>query len=107
MAAGREPGVTERPHIRVEPGMRWGGPHLRGISTDAIAGLYMAERDEAAVCDDYDLTRHELLVVLWYEGTHGCAANRKALGAWAETAYAALARGEVAGIKAPELSMQS
>ena len=95
--------MTDRPFIRTEPGMRFGGPHLRGISTEAIAGLYLAERDEAAVCADYDLTRHELLVVLWFEGMHGCAANRKALGGWAEKAYKALARGDVDGVEAPEV----
>jgi uncharacterized protein (DUF433 family) len=99
--------VTERPAIRVEPGMRFGGPHLRGISTEAIAGLYLAERDEAAVCDDYDLSRHELLVVLWFEGTHGCKANRRALGAWAETVYGALARGDVDKVETPDLERRS
>lgn len=93
--------VTGRPHIRVEPGMRFGGPQLRGISTDAIAGLYLAERDEAAVCDDYDISRHELLVVLWFEGEHGCGEHREALGAWAKAAYRALARGEIDGIVVP------
>jgi hypothetical protein len=83
--------------------MAWGGPQLRGISTDAIAGLYLAERDEAAVCDDYELTRHELLVVLWYEGTHGCKTHRKALEAWAQGAYWALARGEIDGVAAPDV----
>lgn len=95
--------VTDRPVIRTEPGMRFGGPHIHGISTEAIAGLFLAERDEAAVCDDYDLTRHELLVVLWFEGTHGCAANRKALGGWAEAAYGELARGDVDGVEAPDV----
>lgn len=93
--------MTVRPFIRTEPGFRFGGPHLRGISTEAIAGLFLAERDEAAVCDDYDLTRHELLVVLWFEGTHGCRANRKALGGWADAAYGALARGEVGELVVP------
>ncbi len=63
---------------------------MRAIPTNAIAGLYLAERDEAAVCDDYDLTRHELLVALWYEGTHG--EYRAELGEWAQSAYKALAR---------------
>jgi uncharacterized protein (DUF433 family) len=87
--------------------MRFGGPHLRGISTDAIAGLYLAERDEAAVCADYDLTRHELLVVLWYEGTHGCKEHRRALGAWSEAVYGQLARGDVDGVEVPEVRDQS
>lgn len=88
-----------RPAVHVEPGMAWGGPQMRGISTDAIAGLYLAERDEAAVCADYDLTRHELLVVLWYEGTHG--EHRAELGEWAQTVGWALARGDVDGVEAP------
>lgn len=90
-----------RPAIHVEPGMSWGGPQLRGIPTDAIAGLYLAERDEAAVCADYDLTLHELLVVLWYEGTHG--EHRAELGAWARSAYWALARGEIGGVAVPDV----
>ena len=83
--------------------MAFGGPHLRGIPTPSIAGLFLAERDEAAVCEDYELTRHELLTVLWFEGTHGCWANRKALGGWAEAAYGALARGDVDGLVVPEV----
>ena len=99
--------MTDRPVIRTEPGMRFGGPHLRGIATDAIAGLYLAERDEAAVCEDYEITRHELLVALWFEGMHGSVEHRKALGGWAVAAYGALARGDVDGVEAPELSTQS
>jgi hypothetical protein len=33
--------------------------------------MYWAGETAEAVCDDYDLNRHELAVVLWYEGEHG------------------------------------
>lgn len=95
------PRVTDRPVIRIEPGMRFGGPHLRGISTEAIAGAFLAGESADAVADDYDLTLHELWVVLWFEGTHGCRANRRALGGWSEAVYGRLVRGDAAGIEAP------
>lgn len=84
--------MSERPAVRVEPGWRFGQPHMRGISTDAIVGMYMAGESAEAVCEDYGLTRHELLVVLWYEGVHGSKKRRRLLGEWAEkVAYPVLA----------------
>lgn len=73
--------MLDRPAIRVEPGMAWGRPHLRGVSTEAIAGLYAAEGDLDAVAADYGLTRHEMLVVLWFEGMYG---GRSGWRHWAE-----------------------
>lgn len=92
--------MTDRPAVHVEPGMNFGNPQLRGISTDAIAGRYLVE-GEAAVRDDYGLTRHELLVVLWFEGAHGD--YRAELGEWAQAVGWALARGDVDGVAAPEV----
>ncbi len=99
MAAGLE--AVTRPAVQFEPGMRFGGPHMRGIGTDPIAGLFLAEKDAAAVADDYGLTLHELWVVLWFEGTHG--EYRAELGEWARSVYWQLARGEIDGIAAPDV----
>lgn len=94
--------MTDRPHIRTEPGMRFGGPHLRGIGTDAIADLIVAGEGPDAVCDNYGISRHELAVVLWFEGEHGSKRHRKALGVWADGVYGRLAQGDVDGLEMPE-----
>lgn len=74
-----------RPVVSVDPAVAWGRPHIKGIHTEAIAGLYWAEDgDEQAVMADYGLTRHELAVALWHEATHGVA--RKRYPGWAEWA---------------------
>jgi uncharacterized protein (DUF433 family) len=78
-----------RPVVTIDPAMRFGQPQIKGISTDAIAGMYWAGENAETVCDDYGLTRHELLVALWFEGTHG---ERPEWKSWADdVAYPQLA----------------
>lgn len=102
------PGGTRasRPVVSVDPAMRFGAPHIKGISTDAIVGLYIGEQGNAdAVQADYGLTRHELLLALWFEGTHGAKAMRRLLGEWAsKVAYPVLAGWDKAA-KAEDLDL--
>lgn len=60
--------------------MNFGAPALRGISTEVIAGHYWLDED---VETDYELTRHELLVVLWFEATRGQPRFRRRWKTWA------------------------
>lgn len=80
--------MSDRPVVRVDPAVRFGQPHIKGVSTEAIAGMYWAGESAETVCDDYHLTRHEFLVALWFEGTHG---ERPQWKVWAEKAYRQLA----------------
>lgn len=84
------PAPTDRPAVEISPSMRFGRPHIKGISTEAITGMLMAGESPETVCYEYSLTRHELLVACWFEGTHGEC--RKKWGKWAsEVAYPQLA----------------
>lgn len=79
-----DPPPPERPHVHVDPAMRFGQPHVGGVSTEMLAGQMSAGADAEEVCEDYGLTRHQLLVALWFEGTHGSKRHRKLYGGWAE-----------------------
>lgn len=70
------------PVVTVDPRMRFGQPHIKGVSTDAIVGMYLAGESAEVVCDEYGVTRHELLLALWFEGEH-VRARRQELGWWA------------------------
>jgi len=74
------------PAVKVQPNMRFGRPHMNGVSTEMIADLHWAQ-GETEILDDYDLTRHELLVALWFEATQGQPRFRRRWKAWG--AYAA------------------
>lgn len=78
-----------RPAVQVDPAMRFGQPHVRGISTEAIADHVDAGEDFAAVATDYGLTVHEVLLACWFEGMHGH--YRRRWRAWAEAVHSALA----------------
>lgn len=82
-----------RPVVTIDPAVRFGWPHIKGVSCEAIASAFWAEGDAGAVADDYGLTRHELLVALWHEATHGAArAEFPGWRVWAdEVAYPRLA----------------
>lgn len=56
---------------------------MRGISTEMIADLFWLQGPDE-VEDDYELSRHELLVALWFEARHGQLRHRKRWRAWVE-----------------------
>lgn len=89
----------DRPAVEVRPGMRFGLPQIRGIPTDAIAGMVRAGEPVETTADDYGLSVHEVLLACWYEAEHG--QYRKKWRRWARDAYGPLARGEINGIEAP------
>jgi hypothetical protein len=84
-----------RPHVRVEPLVRFGGPHIRGISCEAIAGIALVEGVGAAMAD-YTLRREDVLVACWYMAVHG-GARWRFWQPWAETLVAELWKSRPAG----------
>lgn len=64
---GQEP---RRPVVSVDPAVRFGYPQVRGVPTDAAAGMVWAGEDVATVADEFNLTRAEVLVACWYETRH-------------------------------------
>lgn len=73
--------MNPSPQVSVSPAHRFGQPHMKGIGTEMLADLYWAH-GESEVEDDYELTRHELLVTLWFESAHGQPRFRKRWKAW-------------------------
>ncbi|HEY6117700.1 MAG TPA: hypothetical protein VI172_17230 [Candidatus Dormibacteraeota bacterium] len=68
-----------RPVVVTDAAVAYGRPHLKGVGTEAIAERYWADGgDERGVMADYGLTKHDLAVALWHEGTHGQARRRYA-----------------------------
>lgn len=77
------------PQVTVSPAHRFGQPSMKGISTEMLADMYWAH-GEVELLDDYELTRHELLVALWFEATQGQPRFRKRWKTWAVKAGDAL-----------------
>ncbi len=63
--------MPDRPHLRVDPGVRFGDPCVRGVSVYDIAGMLTAGETVAVVADDYSLTRADVLLACWFLGRHG------------------------------------
>lgn len=72
------------PVIVADPRIAWGRPSVGAISTDAVAGMVMAGESIDAVCDDYGLTRHQVLLACWHEAVNGTDRRRRKL--WREWA---------------------
>ncbi len=73
--------MSNSPAVSVNPTVRFGQPQYRGTSTEVIADTYWLGDDVEA---KYILTRHELLVVLWFEARHGQPRFRKRWRVWLE-----------------------
>lgn len=63
--------------VEVDPGTRFGAPHVRGRSTSVIAGAVWAGEDVETVADEYDLTRGEVFLACWFEAVHGSHGKRR------------------------------
>lgn len=61
----------DRPVVVSDPGVRFGDPCVRGVSTNDLAELWVAGWTQAEILDEHDLTRAHLLTALWFEGRHG------------------------------------
>ena len=72
--------------------MRFGRPHMRGISTEMIADMHWAGDDAA---DDYGLTPGELVVALWFEASQGQPRFRKRWRQWLKMADPVLWKGDL------------
>jgi len=85
-----------RPFIAIDPAMRSGEPtinHTR-LPVDAVLGVLAAGESIEHAMDDYDVTRADILVACWYEGTYGSRKRRRQLGAWAKEAHGLLWNGK-------------
>lgn len=80
---GKQPEV--RPIILIDPAVRFGHPHIGGISTEAIAGMVMAGEPVHVTQDEYNLTRHQVLLACWWEGSGGT--YQQQWKAWADRAH--------------------
>lgn len=77
-----------RPHVRVEPPVRFGAAHIGGISCNAIADVVLTEGVEVAM-DRHSLRREDVLVACWFQGRHGGRRWRFWFD-WAQTAGGAM-----------------
>jgi uncharacterized protein (DUF433 family) len=84
------PTDLDRPHVRIEPAMRFGQPAFHGVSVDAIAGMVYAERGLDVVAGEYGLTRAQVIVACWYVGTYGDRRWRRRWGAWSKSVHGEL-----------------
>lgn len=93
VAGGPTSGV-DRPRVVTEPGVRFGAPHVRGISVSAITEqVEAANSDVNAVAEDYDLRREDVLVACWWVAGYGSAAQQRLWEAWAHKSMGAMADG--------------
>lgn len=71
------------PQVTVSPAHGFGRPEMRRLPTEMLADMYWAHGEtDLLAADGYDLTRHELLVALWFEATQGAPRNRRRWKAW-------------------------
>jgi uncharacterized protein (DUF433 family) len=79
------------PVIVVDPRRQFGRPLIGGTSTETIADMVAAGDSVDVVCDEFDLTRHQVLLACWHEGLQGTdGRRRRAWHRWANDAHAML-----------------
>lgn len=76
---------TDRPIIAIDASVNFGRPQIRGISTEAIAGMVMAGEGVVTTADEYGLTRHEVVLACWWEGFQG--RYRRQWKTWADRVH--------------------
>lgn len=87
--------LRSRPHVAVDPGMKFGEPTIggTGIAVDVVAGMVWAGETVDTVAWEYSgsgwtVTREQVLVACWFVATHGNSRRwRKRWKAWAEQAH--------------------
>jgi uncharacterized protein (DUF433 family) len=85
--------VADRPRVEVEPGIRFGYPHVRGVSVEVLGGQVFAGDSVDEVADDYPyMSRGHVLLACWYLGMHGSKAWVRRWRMWAVDVYVLLAR---------------
>lgn len=91
--------TTTRPVITIDPALRFGCPHIKGISTDAIAGMVRAGESFATVADEYDLSVHEVILACWWEA-QPAPRYRREWRQWADSVAPALGGWEPLDVEA-------
>lgn len=95
--------VTDRPHVEVDPSVRYGAPTVVGrVRVVDVADLVWAGEPVVVVMEEHNLTRVEVLVACWYAGTHGFPGRtgmpsrvwRQRWGTWADKAGLVLWRAD-------------
>lgn len=85
---------ADSPRVLVDPAMRFGRPHVKGIPVDAIVEQLSVGGSVDAVAQEFDLTRADVLVAAWYIGLFGLPESpriwRRALREWARDAGQAM-----------------
>lgn len=89
-----------RPVVTVDLAVRWGQPCIRTTRVLDLAGTHWAGDD---ACDEYDITRPELLTACWHMAIYGVAPEPpwRRWKAWADGHFEALARGEYERVPDP------
>ncbi len=61
------------PRIVVDPAIRWGRAVVEGTPTATVdvAGMITGGDTVADACDEYGLTRHQVLLACWHEAVNG------------------------------------
>lgn len=88
-----------RPRIVVNPAIRFGRPTVEGTSTATVdvAGMIVGGDTVATVCDEYGLTRHQVLLACWHQALND---RWDCWRAWAFEVHPVLASGNLAEIDA-------
>ncbi|MEU4476155.1 DUF433 domain-containing protein [Micromonospora sp. NPDC023888] len=88
-----------RPRIVVDPAVRWGCPILVGTRTATvdITGMIVGGDTVAKVCDEYALTRHQVLLACWHQAIND---RWDCWRAWAFEVHSVLAFGSPAEVDA-------
>jgi dihydrofolate reductase len=86
--------VTDHPVVECDPRHRFGAPCIGRTRTADIASMVLAGETVAAVADEFGLTRGQVLVAVWHEGTHGHKRHRRRFGPWARQVEELLAKAE-------------
>jgi hypothetical protein len=86
--------------------VRFGRPHVRGISCEAIADVLIAGESAEAVAEHSGLTRADVLVAAWFLGLHGGWRYRRIWRRWADSASLAMVRGEYDTVTDPPIEEQ-
>lgn len=94
-----EPNTPDAVFLRVEPGMRFGAPHINGVSAEAVAGPIAGGDPVEATGEDFGLTRPQVLLCCWFMAVYGTRLAEDPLwdavwGPWLNEHYRAMASGD-------------
>lgn len=92
---------ASRPVITVDPRVRFGHPHIRGVATDVPVGMLVAGEAPDTVAEEFGLTYAELVLCCWHEAMYGVPHRRRAWKAWLNRHGSAFHHGDYARIPLP------